>query len=151
MGFTSCLISSAAEVGGGRAWAREIAGEDRRDEGVEDDTSTVGLRKCKPHHEDELECVVEGEPVDSTDSAFKNSQESVNDPVGQPLSIISFSSAKKRIQRVITRENEPSGVHEKLTGDVEEDKEKVDTSQSKEEVNLRYRGLLLDVVENRVF
>jgi hypothetical protein len=67
------------------------------------------------------------------------------------LCVISLPSAKERIHRVVTWENKSGSIHEELAGDVEEDKEEVYTSESKEEVNLRDRGLLLEVVENRVF
>jgi hypothetical protein len=48
------------------------------------------LRKSKPQGEDELKCVVEGEPVHSVDGALKDGQEGEHNPV---LRIISEKTA----------------------------------------------------------
>ncbi len=37
--------------------------------------------ESEPEHKDELECVVEWEPVDSVDKTLKDSEESEDDPV----------------------------------------------------------------------
>lgn len=75
------LVSLRAKVGSGRTALGEEAGEDRLDEGTEDDLGTTGLRKSHPQDEDELEGVVEGEPVDSVDSTLEDGQECVDNPV----------------------------------------------------------------------
>jgi len=59
------VLSLVAEAGGGILL--EEAGEERRDEGVEDNLGAVGLGKRHPQDKDELEGVVEGEPVDGVD------------------------------------------------------------------------------------
>lgn len=44
-----------------------------------------GLGKSHPQGQDELEGVVEWEPVNGVDGALENGQEAESDPVGQPL------------------------------------------------------------------
>lgn len=103
-------INLAAEVGGCRSGLREEAGEDWLDERAEDDLGTVGHWEGHPKDEDELEDVVEcwhrvsvwvndgfsalTEPVDGVDKAFEDIQESVDDPVCQPLRVIDFACAE---------------------------------------------------------
>lgn len=48
------------------------------------------LGEGHPQDQNELEGVVEGEPVDSVNSALKHGQERVNDPVGQPLELCQY-------------------------------------------------------------
>jgi len=75
----------------------EVAGEDRLEEGSENDLSASGLGKSHPEDEDELEGVVEGEPVDGINCAFEESQEGINNPVGKPLSVVTRLSCEKSI------------------------------------------------------
>ena len=93
--------------------------------------------ECKPEDEDELECVVEGEPVHGGDQALKYSQERKHNPVLQklsvsilhrgqrayrkPLCVISLAGAEQCLEGVVTGDHESSKVDEKLASDVEED------------------------------
>ena len=47
----------------------------------ENNRHVPSLRESHPHNEDELEDVVEREPVDSVDGRLKDGQEGVDDPV----------------------------------------------------------------------
>jgi len=91
------LLSLSLEVLGGGGTGCEVAGEDGLEEGSEDDLGTSGLGKRHPEDEDELEGVVEWEPVDSAYSALEEGQESIHDPVRKPLSIIGRLGGEKRI------------------------------------------------------
>jgi hypothetical protein len=112
--------------------------------------SLLGLRKSEPEDKCKLEDVVEGEPVRGTDCALDDSEESVNNPVSQPLSVISLSSREEGVKGVVGGENEASEVDEQLTGNIKEDQEGVDTAQTKDNVDLGDRGLALKVVKDRV-
>lgn len=95
-------VSLGAEISSNGSRLGEVAREDGLEEGAEDDLgatdevladiigclSLVHLRslgKGHPQNQDELESVVEREPVHRADCALKDCQESKNDPVGQPL------------------------------------------------------------------
>lgn len=94
-------VNLGAEIGSSGPRLREVAGEDGLDERAEDDLGTTascqhmhhsfgdvylrGLGKSHPQNEDELEGVVEGEPVNRADSALEHCEEGENDPVCQPL------------------------------------------------------------------
>lgn len=54
-----CLIGLAAEVGSSGTGLGEESGEDRLDNGSEDDLSAIGHGKSHPEDKDELEYVVE--------------------------------------------------------------------------------------------
>lgn len=69
----------------------------------------------------------------------------------KPLGIISFADAEQSLQRVVTRKHESSKIRKELTANVEEDEEEVEGDQSEEAVHLGDRGLLLEVVQSRVF
>lgn len=90
-------------------------------------------------------------PVDGIDKAFKHIKECVDDPVRQPLSIIDLACAEQSIQRVIPRDDEACEVHKELSTDIEEDQEKVDSDEAEEGIDLGDAGLLLEIVEGRVF
>jgi len=143
------LLGLSAEVVRGGS-AVEVAREDRLEEGAIDDLGTVGLGKSHPKDEDELEGVVEGEPVDGVDSAFKDSQESINDPIGEPLSVIGRLGREQRFQRVVGGDRETDGVHQKVGSNVEEDEEEVEGSQAKNDIDLWHIGLLLEIGESWV-
>ena len=83
--LASGLVGLGTEVARGGVAAIEELGEERLEEGAVDDLSTTtstlarvesmgsttcipSLGKCHPQHKDELEDVVEWEPVDSVDS-----------------------------------------------------------------------------------
>jgi len=89
------LVRLRTEVGGSGARLREEAGEDGLYEGAEDNLSTGCLGKSHPQYEDELEDVVEGEPVGSINRALNDSQESEDHPVRKPLSIINLARAEE--------------------------------------------------------
>lgn len=95
-------VRLATQLLGGGARVLEEAGEQRLEEGAEDDLSTAAmalistrcsgsaylvgvslpsLRKGHPDDEDELEGVVEGEPVDGVDGGLNHGEEGVDDPV----------------------------------------------------------------------
>jgi len=142
-------LGLSTEVGGG-AIAGEEAANQRLEEGVEDNLGTVGLGKSHPHHKDELEDVVEGEPVSGADSTLEGGQESKDDPVSQPLSVIRGTRGEQGLEGVVARKDETGKVDEELAGDVEEDKEEVDTDQTQDDIDLGNGGLSLQVVQDRV-
>lgn len=148
MGLAGSLGLSA-EVGRG-AGAGEEAAKDRLDEGVEDNLGTVGLGKGHPEDSDELEDVVEGEPVGGANGALNNGQESEDDPVGEPLSVIRGTRSEESLEGVVPGEKETGEVGEELASDVEEDEEEVDSDQTQDGVDLGERGLTLKVVQDRV-
>jgi len=129
----------------------EEATEERVEEGVEDDLGTASLGKGHPQDEDELEGVVEGEPVDGVDSALENGQEGVGDPVGQPVGVIGLALGEQSLERVVAGDEEASKVDEELAGNVEEDEEEVESTETEDDVDLGDGALLLQVVEGRVF
>ena len=98
----------------------EEAAEERLEERVEDNLGTTSLGQGHPEHKDELEGVVEGEPVDGVDGALKNGQEGVSDPVGQPVGVIGLGLGEQSLERVVTRDDEASKVDEELASDVEQ-------------------------------
>jgi len=144
------LVGLRTEVRGGRAGGVKIASKDRLDQRSEDDLSATGLRKSHPQDEDEFEGVVEGEPVDSIDSAFKDCQEGIGDPVRQPLSIIRGLGAEERLQRVVAWDKEAGEIGKESTSDVEENQKEVDAKKTEEGIDLGNGGLFLEIVEGRV-
>jgi len=117
---------------------------------AEDDLGAVGDGKGHPQDQDELEDVVEGEPVDCIDEALKDGEESINNPVCQPLSIIGLATAKQCLEGVVSWQDEAGEVHEELAANVEEDEEKVESDKAEEDVDLGDIGLLLEIVEGRI-
>jgi len=107
----------------------------------------TSLRKSKPEDDNELECVVKWEPVNCVHSRFKNSKESEDDPVCEPLSVIGLADAEESIKGIITRNHKSSKVGQKLSTNVEEDEEEVECDQAEKSVDLRQSGLLLEVVQ----
>lgn len=65
----------------------------------------------------------------------------------QPLGVIDLAGAEESLERVVTGNDESSNVDEELSGNVEEDEEEVETSETKDHVDLGDRRLLLKVVE----
>lgn len=149
MGLASC-ISLSAEVGSGGTRGGEVAGENGVDERAEDDLGTGGLRKGSPEDQDELEGIVEWEPIDGADSALKDSQESIDHPVSKPLSVIDLACAEQSSKRVIAGNDKASDIDQELAGDVEKDEEKVEGAETEDSVDLGDRRLLLEVVESGV-
>jgi len=136
-----------------RGWGAtgEVAGEDWLEEGAEDDLSTTGLGKGHPENEDELESVVEREPVNGVHSALENCQEGVDNPISQPLGIIARLRSEQSLEGVVGWDGEADGLDEEVGGDVEEDQEEVQGSEAEDDVDLWHIGLLFEVVEGRVF
>jgi len=150
MGLAS-RVDLGAEVGRGGASLGEVAREDWLDEGAEDDLGSSSLREGHPEDEDELEGVVEWEPVDGADSAFKDCQEGINDPVSEPLSIVDLASTEKCIERVVAGDDEASNVDKELASDVKENEEEVEAGETEYSVDFGDGGRLLKVVEGGVF
>lgn len=67
------------------------------------------------------------------------------------LRVINLAGTEERIERVIPRQYETSKVDEKLAGDVKENQEEVQAEESKDDVDLGDRGLLLEIVESWIF
>lgn len=77
LNFSSLLgfagrVGLGAKVAGGRARVHEVAGESRGEEGAENNVGALKCREREPQQEDELEHVVEGEPVDNANKALNN-------------------------------------------------------------------------------
>lgn len=113
---------------------------------MENNLSAVELGKRHPENKDELEDVVEREPVRGVDSALNNGQEGKNHPVSQPLSIISSTRSKQCLKRVITGDQESRKIHQEFSSDIEEDEEKVYSNQAEDGVDLGHGGLAFEVV-----
>lgn len=143
-------VGVRAEVGGSGAGLGEVTREDGVEERAEDDLGTAGLGKGHPEDKDELEGVVEWEPIDGAHGALEDSQESIDHPVRQPLSIIDLARAEQRSQRVVAGDDEARDVNEELSGDVEEDEEEVEGSETEDSIDLGHGSLLLKVVEGGV-
>ena len=109
-----------------------MTGKHRLEQRSEDDLCATELREREPHDENELEGVEERKPVHRVHSALEDSQEGVDDPVGQPLSVIHLTGAEEGAERVVGGDNETGGVDEELSSDVEEDQEEVHGAQPKE-------------------
>jgi len=91
------LLGLSLEVLRGGGGGGEVTGENRLEEGSENDLSASSLGKSHPEDEDELEGVVKWEPVDSVDGAFEEAQESINNPIREPLGIIGRLCGEQRI------------------------------------------------------
>lgn len=136
---------------------------------VEVQSCLPSLGEGHPENKDELEGVVEGEPVDGVDGALDDGQESKSDPVGQPLwirvsaghatslmvggthvGVIGLAGGEESLERVVAGDDETSEVDEELSSNVEEDQEEVESAETQDGVDLGDGGLLLEVVEGRV-
>lgn len=110
----------------------------------------LGHWKREPQKENKLEGVVEWEPVNGIDQALKHSQESIDNPVCQPLSIIGLVDAEEGLEGVVAWDDESSNVGEELTANVEKDQEEVGGSETEEGIDLGDGGLLLQVVQDGI-
>jgi hypothetical protein len=90
------------------------------------------------------------EPVDGADGTFKDSQEGIDDPVGEPLGVVDLAGTEQGVERVVAGDDESSNVDEKLAGNVEENQEEVEADEAEDGVDLGDGGLLLKVVEGGV-
>lgn len=149
-GLVTSSVNLGTEVGSSGTRSGEIASEDWLDERTEDDLSSASGWESEPENEDELERVVEWEPVNGADQALKDSQESEDNPVSEPLGIITLSDTEESLERIIPRDYETSDIGKELTTDVEEDEKEVGRDQTEECVDLGDRSLLLEVVQDRV-
>jgi len=120
------------------------------EERSEDNLCAVGDGKGHPQDQDELEDVVEWEPVDGIDDALEDGEEGIDNPVRQPLSVINLATAEQCFERIVSRENEASKVDEELSTDVKEDEEEVESEKAEEDIDLGDVGLLLKIVEDGV-
>ena len=66
------------------------------------------------------------------------------------LGIIGLACTKQCLHRIVAWNYESCKIDEEFAANVEEYKEEVDTDQTKEGIDLWYRGLLLKVIEHRV-
>jgi len=149
-GLVGGRVNLGTEVGSGSTGSREVSCENWLEEGAEDDLGAVGEWKSEPEDKDELESVVEWEPIDGVDGTFKDSKESKDNPVCEPLSIVSLVNAEQGFQRVISRNHKSSNIGKELASNVEEDEEEVGCDNTEEDVDLGNIGLLLEVVEDRI-
>jgi len=129
----------------------EVLGEHWLEEAVEDDLSTAGLREGQPEDGNKLESIIKWEPVNGVNSALKDSQERIDDPVCQPLAIISSACGEQSMQRVICRNDETDGVDQKFSSNIEENQEKVESTKTKYNVDLGDTSLLLKLVHILIF
>jgi hypothetical protein len=90
-------VNLGTEVSSSSTGSREVSCENWLEEGAEDDLSAakkmsvcslnsfdrslLGEWKSEPEDKDELESVVEWEPIDGVDGTFKDSKESKDNPV----------------------------------------------------------------------
>lgn len=66
------------------------------------------------------------------------------------LSVICGARREQRLQGVVTGDEEASKVDEELAGNVEKDKEEVDTDQAQDRIDLGDVGLALQVIQDGV-
>ena len=69
---------------------------------------------------------------------------------GEPLGIIRLADGEDGLHGPVGREHEAGGVDEELAGDVEEDEEEVEGSETQDDVDLGHAGLRFEVVERWV-
>ena len=67
------------------------------------------------------------------------------------LGIINLARTEQSLQGIVSWNEEPGKVHEKLASNIEEDKEKVDADEAEKGVDLWHRSLLFEVVEHGIF
>ena len=66
------------------------------------------------------------------------------------LSIINLARREQGIQRVIAGDQKAGKVNEELASNVEEDQEEVNADKAEENIDLRDRGLFLQIVKSRI-
>lgn len=66
------------------------------------------------------------------------------------LSVINLAGTEKCFHRKVSWNRESRKVHKELASDIEEDQEEVDSDEAEESVNFGDRGLLLQVVKDRI-
>lgn len=125
----------------------KVTSKEWLEEAAENDLGTASLGKGHPKDEDKLEGVVEGKPVDSRNQALDDGEEGKDDPVGQPLGVIGLGSREQGLEGVVGGDDETGSVDKKLASNVEEDEEEVQGTKTEDHVDLRNRGLLLEVLK----
>lgn len=70
--------------------------------------------------------------------------------LGTHLGVIDLAGGEQSVQRVVRRDDKSSNVNKELASNVEKDQEEVETSKTKDGVDLGNGGLLLEVVEGGV-
>lgn len=68
----------------------------------------------------------------------------------QPLSVIRLANSEECLKRIVPWDDKAGEIGQELSSKVEEDEEKVEADDTEEPVDLRNRGLLLDVVDERI-
>lgn len=66
------------------------------------------------------------------------------------LSVIGGSGAEQCLDTIVSWNDETSRVDEEFSGNVEEDEEEVDSTETENDVDLGNRGLLFEVVESSI-
>ena len=66
------------------------------------------------------------------------------------MGVICLARGEESLHRVVAGDDKTGKVDEKLASNVEEDEEKVQGGNTKDDIDLRDRGLRLEVVEGRV-
>lgn len=66
------------------------------------------------------------------------------------MGIIALSHAEQGLERIVAWNDEAGDIGQELTTDVEEDEEEVGCDKAEEGISLGDRGLLLQVVQDRV-
>jgi hypothetical protein len=150
------LISSSIGLGtnvGRWTWTSswEVAGEEWVESVAEEDLSTAELWEGEPQDENELEEIVEWKPVGGVQSCFKDTEEGEANPVGQPLGVVGLLGCEESLKRVVGGDNETSEIDKELTSQVKEDQDKVQETDTTNDVDLWNIGLLLEVDESGVF
>lgn len=69
----------------------------------------------------------------------------------QPLCVVDLAGTEESFERIVARQDEAGEVDEEGTAEVEEDEEKVQTTETQDHVDLGNTGLLLEVVEDFIF
>ena len=67
------------------------------------------------------------------------------------LGIISLARTEQSFQRIVSRYEKASKVHEKLASNIEEDKKEVDADEAEKGVDFGHGSLLFKIVEHGIF
>lgn len=66
------------------------------------------------------------------------------------LRIINFARTKQSIQRIVSRDKKAGKVYEKLSGDIKEYQEEIDSDEAEESIDFWYGRLFLKPIERRI-
>lgn len=67
------------------------------------------------------------------------------------LRIIDFACTKQSIQRIVSRDKKAGKVYEKLSGDIKEYQEEIDSDETEESIDFWHGRLFLKSIERRIF